>query len=136
MEVSVAFQMYARQNGMQNQRCVVCEGVHQVASLPDGRVSVALMVPGILIARLSAVYDNAEYKPYRTGPYRVWFVGAVDASRRLVNWDGTDWTNGPIRFADNAIAAWQGLGGDMEHTKKMPYEFDAPFPMLPELSCD
>lgn len=132
MEVSIAFQMFIQQNGNQSQRCQVCGAVHTVAQ--HGQV---LKESGVLIARLSPVYDFPEYKPYRTGAYRVWFTLDAPPARRLTHWDGEYWTNGPIRFSDGAVKQWQGLGGDMEHTKKMPYEHDAPFPMLPEIdSCD
>jgi hypothetical protein len=135
LKILPMFHMYIVTHGPQKQRCTICNAVHHVTS-----DAVTLEIPGVLVARLSAVYDFPEYKPYRTGPYRVWFTKQYKAAKRLAHWDGDNWCNGPVIFQDGSIWRWQGLGGDMEHTKKMPYEHDPPFPMLMPLfggdSCD
>ena len=134
LTVSIAFQSYILANGMQSQCCNVCNAVHSITKT----LVVTLTKPGVLIARLSAVYEFPEYKPYRTGAYRVWFSGYDEPARRLAVWNGKSWCNGPIVFSDAAVKQWQGLGGDMEHTKRMPYEHDAPFPFetFKDDTCD
>jgi hypothetical protein len=123
LKILPTFHQYIVWNGPTKQRCSMCGAVHLVTV-----DTVTLETPGVLVARLSAVYDFPEYKPYRTGAYRVWFKGIYKPAKRLAFWDGEFWRNGPVTFSDGSIHRWQGLGGDNEHTKKMPYEHDPPFP--------
>jgi hypothetical protein len=123
MKVSIHFMTYIKSNGAQKQHCVVCGAIHQVN--PDQ--SICLTKSGAMMARLSQEYDYPEYKPYRPGPYRVRYANG-NWSKSYVTWNGDAWHNGPVFFRDGSIVAWQGLAGDMEHLKRMPYEHDEPLP--------
>lgn len=127
MKVSVQFHWYIVGNGMQHQKCQNCGAVHDVT--PD---KITLSTPGVPFAKLSAFYDYPEYKPYRVGPYRVMFQTG-NIAKSYYEWDGETFRNGPMILSPGTIIAWQGLAGDNEHTKRMPYEHDAPLELPP---CD
>lgn len=126
MKVSIHFMSYIKSNGPQRQHCVVCGAVHQV----NQDQSICLVKAGAMVARLSQEYDYPEYKPYRPGAYRVRYSNG-NWCKQYVTWNGETFHNGPIFYREGSIVAWQGLAGDMEHTKQMPYEHDAPLAYLP-----
>lgn len=120
MTVSLQFHWFIVGNGPQAQRCNNCGAVHTVHEH-----SVALATPGAMFAKLSAWFDFPYYKPYRVGVYRVTYQNG-SVSKTLLAWNGEVWHNGPMVFQPGSIAFWQGLAGDMEHVKRMPYDFVMP----------
>src|SRR5579864_8100452 len=126
MKVSVYFHTFIRANGPTPQKCMLCGAVHEV----DGRNQIRLIKPGAPIAKLSQEYPYPEYRPYRVGDYRVRYSNG-NWSKSYVTFDGDVWRNGPVLFHVGSIIAWQGLAGDMEHTKRMPYDIAAPIPFVP-----
>jgi len=126
MKVSIHFHTYIRQHGPQQQRCPLCGAVHSV----DGKNEIRLLTPGAPLAKLSQEYPYPQYAPYRVGGYRVRFENG-NWSKSLVTWDADNhaWRDGPILYRDGSIVAWQGLAGDMEHTKRMPYDLGQPLPI-------
>jgi hypothetical protein len=123
MKVSIHFHTYIRMHGPQNQKCYTCGAIHLV----DEKNRITLKTPGQPLAKLSQEYPYPEYAPYRVGAYRVRYSNG-NWSKTLVSWNGEVWSNGPIVFHVGSIVAWQGLAGDMEHTKRMPYDLAAPLP--------
>lgn len=117
MKISIQFHTYIRARGPTPQRCMLCGAVHMI----DGNNKITLNEPGHPLARLSQEYPYPEYAPYRVGAYRVRYSNG-NWSKALINWDGEKFNNGPILFREGSITSWQGLAGDMEHTKTMPYE--------------
>jgi hypothetical protein len=130
VKVLIGFGQYIISNGPQRQKCQRCGAIHLVSEH-----KVELLVPGTLIAKLSPVYEYPEYSPFRAGPYRVRYSNG-NWSKNLVSWNGENWHNGPVLFREGSIVAWQGLAGDMEHLKEMPYEHAAPLPDLPTVPGD
>lgn len=124
MKVTIHFHSYIRLNGSQRQKCMHCEAVHLV----DEKNRVTLLTPGQPLAKLSMEYPFPEYEPYRVGSYRVRYENG-NWAKMLVTWTGEGWRNGPIAFSAGAIISWQGLAGDMEHTKRMPYDIAPPLDM-------
>lgn len=124
MKVSIFFHTFIRAHGPQQQRCVVCGAVHEV----NEKNEIRLKTPGLQLARLSQEYDYPLYKPYRVGPYRVRYSSG-NWAKSQVTWDGDVWRNGPVLFHAGSIIAWQGLAGDMEHLKRMPYDLSAALPI-------
>jgi hypothetical protein len=120
MSVSVQFHYYIVQHGHQRQTCMSCGAIHELSS-----TDVRLDVPGTQYARLSMEYPFPEHKPYRAGLYRVRFASRQWA-RAYWEWTGETFRNGPMTLASGSIISWQGLGGDMEHLKRMPYEHVQP----------
>jgi len=135
MKVSVFFHTYITSNGPQQQKCQSCGAVHLIAWDNVRRTqNVTLAEPGVRTAKPSDIFPYPEYKPYRVGPYRIQFSNhnwGVD----LWNWDGDKFHNGPMLMREGSIIAWQGLAGDMEHTKRMPYELNDPLSNMPAI-CD
>lgn len=127
MKVSIHFHTYIRLHGAQVQRCQLCGAEHIV----DGKNHITLKTPGRPLARLSQEYSYPEHKPYRVGPYRVRY-STGNWAPTMATWDGDVWRNGPILFHAGSIIAWQGLAGDMEHTKRLPYDLNEPLPWNPE----
>ncbi len=123
MKISIFFHTYIRQHGPQKQCCVMCGAVHEI----DGKNYVRLSIPGAQMARLSQEYAYPEYKPFRTGPYRVRYSNGQWA-KVMAMFDGDVFRNGPLLFQAGSIMAWQGLAGDMEHLKRMPYDLVPPLP--------
>jgi len=123
MKVSIFFHTYIRSNGPQKQRCPMCGAVHEV----NGKNEIRLTVPGAQMAKLSQEYGYPEHKPWRVGAYRVRYSNG-QWSKVKVTWDGDVWRNGPVLFHAGSIVAWQGLAGDMEHLKRMPYDLTDPLP--------
>lgn len=126
MKVSIHFMAYIKSNGPTKQHCTACGAIHMIH--PDKQIT--LHKPGALVARLSQEFPYPEYKPYRVGPYRVRYSSG-NWAKSYITWDGDAWRNGNILFHSGSIIAWQGLGGDMEHYKTMPYEHSDPIPYTP-----
>jgi hypothetical protein len=131
MKVSVYFHTYIRSNGPTHQKCMLCGAIHLV----NEHNHITLWRAGEPLAKLSQEYPFPECIPYRVGAYRVRYSNN-NWSKGLVTWDGERFHNGPIVFQTGSIIAWQGLAGDLEHTKKMPYELMAPLPLATEDTCD
>lgn len=127
LKINVLFHTYIRKNGPQKQKCMHCGAVHDV----DEKNNVRLAIPGTQMAKLSMEYPYPEHKPYRTGPYRVRYSNG-NWSRALLNWNGEHFHNGPVLLREGSIIAWQGLAGDMEHHKRMPYDHVPPVADMPE----
>lgn len=125
MKVSIHFHTYIRMHGPQQQKCMLCGAIHIV----DGKNNITLKTPGTPVAKLSQEYAYPEYRPYRVGAYRVRYSSGA-WSKTYVTWDGDVWRNGPVLFHEGSIVAWQGLAGDMEHTKRMPYDMADPLPVM------
>jgi DNA-directed RNA polymerase subunit RPC12/RpoP len=125
MKISIFFHTYIRQHGPQVQKCFTCGALHDI----DEKNNVRLKVMGTPMARLSMEFPYPEHKPYRVGPYRVRYSNGT-WSKVLVTYDGDVWRNGPVLFHAGSIVAWQGLAGDMEHTKRMPYDMVPPMPYM------
>lgn len=125
MKVSIHFHSYIRAHGPQVQKCYTCGALHEV----DEKNNIRLKQAGEPMARLSLEYGYPEYKPHRTGAYRVRYSNGQWA-KTLVTWDGDVWRNGPVLFQAGSIVAWMGLGGDMEHMKKLPYNLPSPLPYV------
>lgn len=123
MKVSIHFHTFIRAHGPQVQKCMICGALHEV----DEKNNIRLKVPGSPLAKLSQIYDYPEHKPYRVGDYRVRYSNG-NWSKTYVTFDGDVWRNGPVLFHAGSIVAWQGLAGDMEHTKRMPYDIAPPIP--------
>lgn len=123
MKISVFFHSYIRANGPQQQKCMKCGALHDI----DEKNNVRLKQAGTQLARLSQEYPYPEYKPFRIGPYRVRFSNG-NWAKSLVTWDADNecWRDGPVLFHTGSIIAWQGLAGDMEHIKRMPYMLGEP----------
>jgi hypothetical protein len=121
LQVLAAFAYYIASHGPQNQKCTKCNAVHRINS----DASVCLTTPGVHYAKLSVVFAFPEYKPYRVGAYRVRY-GNGNWAKGLATWDGEHFSNGPVLFSDGSIVAWQGLAGDMEHLKPIPYDLVPP----------
>lgn len=109
-----------------NQSCPMCGAVHMVMSN-----SVTLTRPGANIAKLTEWYDADVYEPYRVGPYRVMFQTG-EIARSYWEWNGTGWVNGPMTLSVGSVRCWQGLAGDMEHLKTLPYAHDLPLSVAPD----
>lgn len=131
MKVTLMFQSYVRLHGSQRQKCYACGAIHEVAE--NNKIS--LLVAGTPMAKLSQEYAFPEYAPYRVGAYRVRY-STGNWSKVLIVWDGEHWHNGPIVFATGSIISWQGLAGDMEHLKRMPYDLVAPIVDSTVPECD
>lgn len=125
MTVTLQFHSWIRAQGPQPHRCMRCGAVHII----DGQNRITLKSHGQQVARLSPEYSYPEYAPYRPGPYRVRFNNG-NWSKSYVNWNGEYFHNGPVRFSDGSIMSWQGLAGDMEHLKLMPYDHTSPLPEI------
>lgn len=126
MKVTVFFHAYVTQNGPTPQACQTCGAVHTVHV-----DRIELKEPGKRVAKLSMEYDYPEYKPFRVGPYRVRFSNR-NWGAGLWNWNGEYFYNGAIMAREGSIIAWQGLAGDMEHEKRMPYDLHAPMTGTPD----
>lgn len=118
--ITPSFHYYIVSHGNQRQTCIACGAIHEVSSN-----DVRLDVPGTQYARLSMEYPFPQHKPYRVGAYRVRFKSRHWA-RSYWEWDGDKFHNGPMILTTGSIISWQGLGGDMEHLKRMPYELSDP----------
>ena len=125
MKVSIHFHTYIRLHGPQTQKCFKCGALHDV----DEKNNIRLKTPGVPLAKLSCEYPYPEYAPYRVGPYRVRF-STGNWAKSYLTWDGEGFHNGPVRFATDSIQSWQGLAGDMEYLKRMPYVIADP------ISCE
>jgi hypothetical protein len=127
MKISIHFHTYIRQYGPQVQKCYVCGALHDV----DEKNNVKLKVPGVPLAKLSQEYPFPEYEPYRTGAYRVRFsTGNWCTHLRMWDADIRQFRDGACLFAAHSIMGWQGLAGDMEHLKTMPYKLGAPLSIV------
>ena len=131
MKVSIHFHTYIRMHGMQVQKCMLCGALHEV----DEKNNIRLKTPGVPLAKLSSEFAYPEYKPYRVGAYRVRYSNG-NWAKSYVTWNGEAWHNGPVMFHAGSIVSWQGLAGDMEHTKRMPYDIAPPLPYEPVDSDD
>jgi hypothetical protein len=128
MKVSIYFHTFIRQHGPQQQRCMRCGAVHDV----DEKNNIRLRSPGVQIARLSEEFAYPEYPPTRVGAYRVRYSNG-QWGKTYANWNGEMFHNGPVMFREGSIISWQGLAGDMEYLKKMPYDIADP---LPDMGSD
>jgi len=122
MQVSLMFDAFIRREGPQDQRCGKCGCVHHLTSN-----SISLKERGVIMARLSQEYVYPDQPPTRVGAYRVRFSNGQWA-KSYWYWDGHGFVNGPIRLSRGSITSWQGLAGDMEHLRTMPYDLPAPIP--------
>jgi hypothetical protein len=104
------------------QTCAMCGAIHRITAH-----SIDLVSQGARIAKLSEWYSYPIYKPHRVGLYRVKF-STGNIAKSYFEWTGDMWRNGPIIMGEGSITEWQGLGGDMEHLKTMPYLHDMPLP--------
>lgn len=130
MKITDHMHSYLRLNGPTRQKCFMCGAIHLI----DAKNNVSLVTPGHPVAKLSMVYPYPEYAPYRVGPYRVLYENG-NWAKVLVTWNGEHWHNGPIVFSAGAIVGFQGLAGDMEHTKRMPYDLAPPIE-IPNIEGD
>lgn len=136
MKISVFFHTYITSNGPQQQKCTVCGCVHRIEWNGAARMhNITVTEPGVRVAKLSPVFPYPEHVPYRVGAYHVQFSNR-NWSTSYWTWDGEKFHNGPILLDQRNIIAWQGLAGDMEHTKQMPHDINDPLPTAPDVEGD